>query len=82
MAWENLATGKEYLTEDEAIDSLFEIMDDFDLADSIDDCYDISLYDIVKELKRLESPLYYKLLDYTLGVFYEEYISEIDDEEE
>ena len=81
MAWENIITGKEYPTEDEARDSILEIMDDFDLAEAIDNCYDISLYDIVKELRRLDSPLYYKLFEYTYEAFCEEYISEIDEEE-
>lgn len=80
MAWENTITKNEYSTEDEARDSVYEIMDDSDLADAIGLC-DVDLLDIVKELKRLDSPLYYKLFECAFETLCEDYISEIDDEE-
>lgn len=80
MAWENTITRNEYPTEDEARDSVYEIMHDSHLADVIG-LYDVDLLDIVKELRRLDSPLYYQLFEYAFEALCEDYISEIDEEE-
>ena len=53
--------GREFSTEDEAIDAALEYVDIYDIENCIGD--EIIMKDIIEELARLESPLYWKLLD-------------------
>lgn len=77
--WINQVNGQEYSTEEEARDSLMEIVSLDDLSSVIG--FDISLENIIQELARLDSPLYYQLLEKALEECFGTYISEIDDEE-
>ena len=43
---------------------------------------ELTTWDLIKELARLDSPLYYNLLDAAIKQAFEDYFSEVDDEEE
>lgn len=77
--WVNEVNGQEYSTEEEARDSIMEIISLDDLSSIIG--FDVSIEDIIKELARLDSPLYYELLDKALEECFSTYVSEIDEEE-
>lgn len=72
--------GREFSTEDEAIDAALEYVDTDDIENCIGD--EITMEDIFEELSRLESPLYRKLLDLAHQRVFEDYFGEIDDDEE
>lgn len=60
-------------------------MEDFDIDDFIEygelrDSRNIS--DMLEELARLDSPLYYTLMDKAVSAYCEEYINEVEEEEE
>ena len=69
-------------TYEEAADAA---MEDFDMTDFIE-CGDLTSYDkisdMLEELARLDSPLYYTLMEDAFHTFCEEWITEIEEEEE
>ncbi len=60
-------------------------IEDFDMSDFID-CGELTDYDkitdMLEELARLDSPLYYALMENALQAFCDQWIIEIEEEEE
>lgn len=71
---------REFSTEDEAIDAALEYVDTYDIENCIGD--EITMKDIIEELARLDSSLYWKLLELAHQRIFEDYFGEIDDDEE
>lgn len=77
MIYVNLIDGSEYETEEEAKDSIIETIDDSDIINN-----SITYNDLLQELARLDSSLYYKLLDEAIENKFNDYITTIDENEE
>lgn len=78
--WYCEVDGREFSTEEEAIDAAFEYVDTCDIENCIGE--EITMKDIIKELARLDSHLYWKLLELAHQRIFEDYFGEIDDDEE
>lgn len=78
--FENMANGEIYDTEEKARDAIIEQIDDFDIIDTAE--FEYTTEDFIKELARLESPMYFKLVDKTIERLFDEYIADVDEEEE
>lgn len=78
--WYCEVDGKEFSTEEEAFEAALEYVDTYDIEDCIGE--EIIMKDIIKELARLDSPLYWKLLELAHQRIFEDYFGEIDDDEE
>lgn len=72
--------GKEFSTKDEAIDAALEYVDIYDIKNCIGD--EITMKDIMEELARLNSPLYWELVNLARQRVFEFYFGKIDAEEE
>lgn len=71
---------REFSTEEEAFDAALEHVDIYDIEECIG--AEITMTDIVEELARLDSPIYWKLLELTQQHVFENYFCEIDDDDE
>ena len=80
MIYVNMTDGSEYKTEEEARDSIIETIDFSDLTCMINN--NITYEDLIKELARLVSPLYYQLLDEAIEDKFDNYITTMDEYEE
>lgn len=74
--------GQEYASEEAARDAAFEHIDTCDFEESIEYGGTVTLADIIKELKRLDSPLYYKLLEEAHERIFRDYFYEVADNED
>lgn len=72
--------GREFSTEEEAFDAAFEYVDIYDIEECLG--AEITMTDIVEELARLDSPIYWKLVELTQQHVFENYFCEIDDDED
>lgn len=72
--------GREFSTEDEAIDAALEYVETYDIENCIGD--EITMKDIMEELARLNSPLYWELVNLARQRVFEFYFGKIDAEEE
>lgn len=72
--------GREFSTEDEAIDAALDYVETYDIENCIGD--EITMKDIFEELARLDSSLYWRLLELAHQRVFEDYFGEIDDDEE
>lgn len=75
---------QEYNSEEAARDAAYDYIDTCDFEQSIECGEVVTLADIIKELQRLDSPLYYKLLEEVHERIFHDYFYEeaADDEEE
>lgn len=82
IKWECLVDGSEFDTEEEAREAARERVDFDDVCAQIGN--DITYEDLIKELARLDSPIYYELLQAAENQVFEDYFStiEVEDEEE
>ena len=82
IKWECLIDGSEYDTEEEAREAARERVDFDDVCAQIGN--DITYEDLIKELARLDSPIYYELLQAAENQVFEDYFSTIEagDEED
>lgn len=70
----------EYEDEESAQDAVINYIDDTDLIEQIGT--EIDLHDIIKELRQLNSPLYFNLLELAYNQVFKEYFFEEEEEEE
>ena len=68
----------EYDSEESAQDAVINYIDDTDLIEQIGT--EIDLHDIIKELRRLNSPLYFNLLELAHNQVFKEYFFEEEEE--
>ena len=80
IKWECLIDGSEFDTEEDAREAARERVDFDDVCAQIGN--DITYEDLIKELARLDSPVYYKLLEAAEDQVFEEYFSTIEAEDE
>ena len=80
IKWECLIDGSEYDTEEEAREAARERVDFDDVCAQIGN--DITYEDLIKELARLDSPIYYQLLEAAENQVFEDYFSTIEASEE
>lgn len=80
IKWECLIDGSEYDTEEEAREAARERVDFDDVCAQIGN--DITYEDLIKELARLDSPIYYQLLEAAENQVFEDYFSTIEEEDE
>ena len=73
---------QEYESEEAARDAVYEHIDTCDFEESIQYGGAVTLADIVKELQRLDSPLYYKLLEEVQERIFRDYFYEVADDED
>lgn len=74
---------QEYNSEEEARDVAYDYIDTCDFEQVIEENGAITFDDIIEELKRLGSSLYYKLLEEACErIFYDYFYEETDDKEE
>ena len=74
---------QEYDSEESARDAALDYIDTCDFEQVIEKNGAITFDDIIEELKRLDSPLYYKLLEEARErIFHDYFYEEVDDEEE
>lgn len=74
---------QEYNSEESARDATLDYIDTCDFEQVIEENGAITFDDIIEELKRLDSPLYYKLLEEARErIFHDYFYEEVDDEEE
>lgn len=78
--WECLIDGSEFDTEEDAREAARERVDFDDVCAQIGN--DITYEDLIKELARLDSPIYYQLLQAAEDQVLEDYFSEIEAEDE
>ena len=78
--WEYLPDGTEYDTPELARERVRENLDETDLEDVVG--INISVLDMIRELGRLDSPLFYQLLTDAEEQKFEDYVSEIEAEDE
>ena len=72
--------GREFSTEEEAFDAALEYVDTYDIEECIGN--GVTMDDIFEELARLNSPIYWKLVELTHQRVFEDYFCEIDDDDE
>lgn len=73
---------QEYASEEAARDAAFEHIDTCDFEESIEYGGAVTLADIINELQRLDSPLYYKLLEEVQERIFRDYFYEVADDED
>lgn len=73
---------QEYNSEEAAQDAAYEYICTYDFKQVIGANETITLDDIIKELQRLDSPLYYKLLEEIEERIFQDYFYEVSDDEE
>ena len=81
MKWIDERYGSEYDTEAEAYEDVLQAVDIYDMADEVGNC-GITLIDIIKELQKYDSPLFYELLENTRQRIFDAYFYTIDEEDE
>ena len=81
MKWIDERYGTEYNTEAEAYENIIGMIDIYDIADEVGNC-EIMLTDIIKELQKYDSPLFYRLLENAQQSIFNAYIYTIDEEED
>ena len=74
--------GQEYKSEEEARDAVLDYINTCDFEQAIECGGLVSFADIIKELQRLESPLYYKLLEEVQETIFHDYFYEESEEDE
>ena len=79
IKWECLIDGSEFDTEEEAREAARERVDFDDVCAQIGN--DITYEDLIKELARLDSPIYYELLQAAEDQVFEDYFSTIEAED-
>lgn len=70
----------EYNNEEEACEAAFDYIDTDDLEEAMRELYTIRK--IIKELGRLDSPMYYEIIDQARIQVFNEWFHEIEEEEE
>ena len=78
--WECLIDGSEFDTEEDAREAARERVGFDDVCAQIGN--DITYEDLIKELARLDSPMYYDLLQAAEDQAFEEYFSTIEEEKD
>ena len=73
---------QEYDSEEEARDATLDYIDTCDFEQVIEENGAITFDDIIEELKRLDSPLYYKLLEEARERIFRDYFYEESEEDE
>ena len=73
---------QEYNSEEAVRDAVNEYICTYDFEQVIGANETITLDDIIKELQRLDSPLYYKLLEEIEERIFQDYFYEVSDDEE
>lgn len=79
IKWECLIDGSEFDTEEDAREAARERVDFDDVCAQIGN--DITYEDLIKELARLDSPMYYDLLQAAENQVFEDYFSTIEAED-
>lgn len=74
--------GREYESEEEARIAALNYIDICDFERAIERGRSVTFADIIKELQRLESPLYYKLLEEVENTVFHSYFYEESEEDE
>lgn len=74
--------GREYESEEEARIAALNYIDICDFERAIERGGSVTFADIIKELQRLESPLYYKLLEEVENTVFHSYFCEESEEDE
>lgn len=80
IKWECLIDGSEFDTEEDAREAARERVDFDDVCAQIGN--DITYEDLIRELARLDSPMYYDLLQAAENQVFEDYFSTIEAEDE
>lgn len=73
---------QEYDSEEAARDAVSEYIDASDFEQVIDNYGAVTFDDIIEELQRLDSPLYYKLLEEVHERVFRDYFYEVADDED
>ena len=73
-------TGVEYVEEEDARDAIIERLDEDDVAEQLQ--YIASTNEILNELRRLESPLYFRALEAAMESIIDDYLIEEEDDED
>lgn len=74
--------GQEYNSEEEAQDAALDYIDTCDFEQAIRCDGSVTFADIIKELQRLDSPLYYRLLEEAQETIFHDYFYEEREEDE
>lgn len=74
--------GREYESEEEAREGVLDYINIYDFKEVMENGGSVSFGDIIKELQRLESPLYYKLLEEVEETTFQDYFYEESEEDE
>ena len=74
--------GREYESEEEAREGVLDYINIYDFKEVMENGGSVSFGDIIKELQRLESPLYYKLLEEVEETIFHDYFCEESEEDE
>lgn len=74
--------GQEYNSEEEARDAVLDHINIYDFKEVMENGGSVTFGDIIKELQRLESPLYYKLLEEVEETIFHDYFCEESEEDE
>lgn len=78
--WADLVTGKEYFTQEEVYNEIFNTIPDMEaMGAALEEFYED---EIIKELERLKSPLYYKILKRARDLRLKDEIIEIEETED
>lgn len=78
--YEDVFTGETFNTIDEVKDYLLERIDEVDILNVAESAFGVDK--LVEELLRLKSPLYDKIVDKALDWAFDDYIREVEQEEE
>ena len=73
---------QEYNSEEEARDAALDYIDTCDFEQAIECGESVTFSDIIEELRRLDSPLYYKLLEEVQETIFHDYFYEESEEDE
>lgn len=74
--------GQEYESEEEAREGVLDYIDTCDFERAIEYGRSVCFADIIRELSRLDSPLYYKLLEEVQETIFHDYFCEESEEDE
>lgn len=74
--------GREYESEEEAREGVLDYISIYDFKEVMENGGSVSFGDIIKELQRLGSPLYYKLLEEVEETIFHDYFCEESEEDE
>lgn len=80
--WVCQIDNQEYESEEEARDAVLDYITTCDFEQAIECGESVSFADIIKELSRLDSPLYYKLLEEVQETIFHDYFYEESEEDE